>query len=364
MNRRNMRKYQKENSYWKKQFGKILRAMFTEYGIEYSIFAEEYGWSTATIRYWFSGRSLPQTVADISLFLRKNIVSNPITDEKIYRIASDSFAQQGELEVYHYIRSRCSSINEFAIEVLKICRCFAKNDFSIKDQMNKQYYSTGRIQAIVFDFDGTLTIGKHERTTWEDIWISLGYNIKACQELHLQYNRHEITHAEWCEKTGIMFRQRNLHREDVENIASKIHLIKGVRKTFLELQKRDIKIYIVSGSIFTIIKAVLKSNIQFIDGMTANRFNFDESGLFTSIIPTQYDFEGKAAYIRRIANELHISPDDILFVGNSLNDQFAYMSGAKTLCINPKLTDISNTKIWNNCIHSCGDLSEILDFIK
>ena len=63
------------------------------------------------------------------------------------------------------------------------------------------------------------------------------------------------------------------------------------------------------------------------------------------------------------ASELKISPADIWFVGNSVNDRFAYKSGAKTLCINPKLTDPTNQTVWNRCIPKCENLLEIFQYI-
>ena len=113
-----------------------------------------------------------------------------------------------------------------------------------------------------------------------------------------------------------------------------------------------------------VIRSVLGAIYQYVDGIKANEFRFDnESGILLEIIGTKYDFEGKAYYISEIAEELRISPHDILFVGNSINDQSAYMSGARTLCINPKVTDILNQTVWNNCIPSCDNLWDIMKYI-
>ena len=152
-------------------------------------------------------------------------------------------------------------------------------------------------------------------------------------------------------------------RKDVEAVARRIKTIKGIRKTFVELEKRGILIYIVSGSIRTIIKTVLKKNIQFIEMIKANEFQFDDNDYLCDIIETTYDFEGKARFVNEISSELHISPRDILFVGNSINDQFVSLSGASTLCINPQHTDYSNKTVWNNYIQTCEDLTEILKFV-
>ena len=147
-------------------------------------------------------------------------------------------------------------------------------------------------------------------------------------------------------------------------IAEKIKLIEGVEKTFSALRDKDIKIFIVSGSIKLIIQTVLGSLNEYVDSIRANVFDFDDKNYLTRIVGTKYDFEGKAEYIRIIADDLQISPKDILFVGNSRNDQFVHKSGARTLCINPSLTDMTNTTIWDDYIETCENLTEILNYIK
>ena len=217
--------------------------------------------------------------------------------------------------------------------------------------------------AVVFDFDGTLTLGKYSKTTWESLWTELGYDVRVCQELHKKYDRKEITHSQWCMLTQENFISKHLKREMVVEIAKQIKLISGIEETFIELKNKDIKIYIVSGSIGTVIDNVLGDLTKYIEIIKANQFRYDESGNLIQIIGTNYDFEGKANFITEIAEELKISTKDILFVGNSINDRFACTSGAKTLCINPKLVDPTNSLIWNDCIQTCEDLREILNYI-
>lgn len=358
------REYKKDNTTWKQEFGVILSAIFKTYDLDYISFAEQYNWSPSTIRYWKTGRSLPQEgLTHLKDFFKNNLPLNDIHDDQIYEKIHAFFEKQKVEHIFYSLRKLYPTMNVFAGEVLSACCDFAKNNLSSLHMESNEVQPTGRTRAVIFDFDGTLTSGKTTRTTWESIWCSLGYDVKCCQELHLRFSRNEITHPQWCKLTEECFRQRNLHRQNIDKIASRIHLLKGVKATFQELQKRDIKIYIVSGSIMSVIRSVLGSNYQYIDGIKANQFRYNESGFLTEIIGTKYDFEGKANFISEVAAELKISPKDILFVGNSINDQFVYVSGARTLCINPKLTDITNRTIWNECILECRDLREILPYV-
>ena len=355
----------RDNADWKKQFGIFLKRFFDKYDLDYSCFAEKYHWSTSTIRYWFIGRSLPQRkgILNIKEYLSNNIPCNSRQDEQIYEEIKNFFAKQEAVSEYYNLRRLYPMMNQFSGEMLEVCYDIAKNKRSVIIKEHNYAKPTGKTQVVVFDFDGTLTSGKTNRTTWEGLWTSLDYDVKMCQDLHMRYDRNEITHAEWCKLTEEKFRERNLHRKTVENLASKIKLMQGTEETFQELQKRDIKIYIVSGSILLVIRSVIGDLYKYVDGIKANQFRFNQGGFLTEIVGTKYDFEGKAAFITEIALELNVSPKDILFIGNSVNDRFAHISGARTLCINPKLTDPTNRTIWNDCIQTCEDLTEIIKYL-
>jgi len=223
---------------------------------------------------------------------------------------------------------------------------------------------SGFTRAVVFDFDGTLTEVSSVRTTWESIWVALGYDVQECRDLHTEFDKKRITHEQWCDLTTAKFKAKNLHRDCLSDIADSIKLIHGCHDVFHELHKRFIKIFIVSGSILFVIQKVINGLYKYVDDVKANDFKFSSCGILTEIIGTKFDFEGKASYITNIANNLRVSPDDILFVGNSYNDKYAYLSGARTLCINPKDTDPSNFTVWNDCIYECTDLTQILKFVR
>lgn len=355
----------RDNTVWKRQFGVILKRLFSMCKLDYTYFTGTYHCSESTVRYWFSGRNLPQpqTLNQLKEFFVTNMINDEIHNEQIYEEISCFFAHQDALEVYHTLRRLYPEINNFVAEVLSTCYDFSKQKFALAQLAEGEIVPTNKTQAVVFDFDGTLTSGKTGRTTWERLWMDLGYSVKVCQELHLRYDRKEITHAEWCKLTEERFCERRLHKDMVNKISSEINLIKGIRETFLALENQNIKIYIVSGSIRSVIRSVLGGLCEYIETIKANEFRFDSRGYLTEIIGTKYDFEGKATFISEIATELAISPKDILFVGNSINDRFAYISTARTLCINPRLTDTTDRTVWNECIPTCDDLTEILNYL-
>lgn len=364
--------YGDNKEYWRKKFGTILRTIFDIYDVsdknfsEYSDKVLNYAITDSAVRKWFTGKRLPhKSSLQIIVCFLESLNEKQRDKKKENRVYVEVESHFGEryLGVFHRIKNDAKNVNEFIQAVLQYCMKNAKTNVALNNE--QEICSTGQTKAVVFDFDGTLTCGKTNRTTWESIWTALGYSVTDCQDLQRKFIRDEITHEEWCQITQEKFVARNLHKAEVENIAKRIKLLPGVRETFAKLEEKNIKIYIVSGSIFDVIKKVLGSSIHhYIDGIKANYFFYNDNGSLSKIVGTKYDFEGKAEFLREISRELQVSTKDILFVGNSFNDRFAYQSGARTLCINPKETDPTDAKVWNYYIKSCKDLTEIMKYIS
>ena len=60
-------------------------------------------------------------------------------------------------------------MNQFSGEMLEVCYDIAKNKRSVIIKEHNYAKPTGKTQVVVFDFDGTLTSGKTNRTTWEGL---------------------------------------------------------------------------------------------------------------------------------------------------------------------------------------------------
>lgn len=232
-----------------------------------------------------------------------------------------------------------------------------------------KYFQKGarkHIKAIVFDFDGTLTKNNEARSSWEKIWVRLGYKVYDCQKYYQMYKAGDIDHQTWCDLTCRAFKKKNFSKDILMEIAKDIQLMEGAIEVLLKLKNEDnLKLYIVSGSIFELIENVFGDSIEdLFDGHMANTFIFHTNNKLSKIIGTQYDFEGKAEYIKKIVNDEGLeSASEVLFIGNSDNDEYAYKSGAQTLCFNPRLTNGSNKKIWNKQFNA-DTYFDLYDFIQ
>lgn len=220
-------------------------------------------------------------------------------------------------------------------------------------------------KAVVFDFDGTLTKPYLGYNTWETIWTELGYPVEYCEKYHRMFSNKEITHDEWCEITEKYFKEKNLTKNIIVKAAERAELLDDVYEAITYLKSKGMLLYILSGSIKQYIELVLGKNITdcFVE-IKANRFIFDSQGKLEGIIGTPYDFEGKARFVNKIMVDKKLSPKEIIYIGNSFNDEFVYESGVETLCVNPQGTDYYDGKIWHNYIRNVKSLKDILPFVE
>lgn len=228
---------------------------------------------------------------------------------------------------------------------------------------NSESRSIFKTKAVVFDFDGTLTMPNGNLTTWEDIWIYLDYDINECAELHTRFSRSEITHKKWCDLTESRFKRQKLHKDQLDVIADNIQLLAGTKEVIHNLSDSGVDLFICSGSIDYIINRVLGPLKHKFLEIKSNRFLFNREGYLNEIKGTRYDFEGKANYINQIAKEYFYEPHEILFVGNSLNDEWAFESGATTLCINPSMTNPTRSYQWIYSMRNVKDLNAIMEYV-
>ncbi len=224
--------------------------------------------------------------------------------------------------------------------------------------------SKAKYKAVVFDFDGTLVDPNSLKTTWQRLWLSLGYDLDICKYLHSRFDKQEITHQEWCNITAQYFVARGMSRGNIKTVADGIAKIEGLHDTLTKFYESGVKLYIVSGSIKEIIDIVLGDDVKFFDDISANKFIFNREGKLLKIDGTDFDFEGKAEYVKKLSDRLEIPAKEILFVGNSFNDAHVYKSGARTLCVNPTLTNSHNRKYWHDTIDEMTNLTEILKYCE
>ena len=215
--------------------------------------------------------------------------------------------------------------------------------------------------AVMFDFDGTLT--HKSPNIWKKIWQDLGYETGSgsyFSQLFVRFMTNNITHQEWCDLTCEAFKKGNFNRSMSKPIIEQIKIIDGAEEVFKMLKENGVSLHIVSGNFDTVMKEVLGNKTKYFDSINGNKLVFDEQGKIKQIIGTNYDFEGKARFINEFKERTGTKAEDICFVGNGDNDEWAHLSGCKTICINPENTESKNTTKWHVAFENVTNLTQIL----
>ena len=203
------------------------------------------------------------------------------------------------------------------------------------------------MKTIIFDFDGTLT--KKHQNVWKYLWKELGYNTgknSAQGTLFELFIRNKITYEKWVELTAYYFKKAGLNKSLLNKAIDDTVVLDGCLELFKYLKQKGYDIHIVSGGVKEVICKSIGSSIKFCTNIVSNDFIFNNNGYLETIKTTPYDYEGKALYIQKLINEKGIAPTDILFVGNSDNDEYVYKTGCHTLCINAETKNANNTTIY------------------
>lgn len=278
-----------------------------------------------------------------------------------------------EYETYENAEERIKTVKkERAEAIMNIldCNLTQEDESSIMANFYKAYkgrkrfYPVDKAKVVVFDFDGTLTRVKDNRSSWELIWLYLGYSLNDCGSLYRQFMNKEFDHQEWCDITARKFSQRDFKSSDMSKIAQNVTLIDGTVETLNFLKEKGIKLYICSGAMDDLITTIFGGEERkLFDEIVCNKFSYDRGGCLKAIQGTQYDFEGKADFIKMVIEKNKIAPEECIFIGNSDNDVWAYESGAKTLVVNPYKINGMSRKEWKYYLVKMDNLNEIIPFI-
>lgn len=217
------------------------------------------------------------------------------------------------------------------------------------------------MKTIVFDFDGTLTKKSHE--IWTKMWEAIDA-LDVDYKLFKQYRNKEFDYNEWCKRIENEYKLRGFNRELLSKVSQGMSLMDNLEETLTILKQRGYHLYIISGGVDKVIYDKLGDLSKYFDGIYACKFEFDNNGILKHIEPTRYEEEGKKLFIDEYCKKTKTSPKEITFIGNGDNDEYVYLSGCKTICINPtKNTNHSNSTIWHQVIKNSESMKDILDYL-
>lgn len=186
---------------------------------------------------------------------------------------------------------------------------------------------------ICMEVDGILLQGF--QYSWQEIWKYLGYDDELRRIGMQQYLNGEISYAEWCEFCQEHFVSAGLKREDFAEITKPFGVIKGLHEGIAQLKEQGAVVAIISGGVDTFLEAMIPDCQEIFDHIFINRFEFNANGRLAGIVPTHYDFEGKAECIENLQLRYGISAHQSTFIGGDLNDTYAAKVSGTSIAWNP-----------------------------
>lgn len=217
------------------------------------------------------------------------------------------------------------------------------------------------MKTVIFDFDGTLT--QKNQNIWKLLWESLGYKTDKTSIYSKLYIEHcikkTITRNQWFNLTCVAFKKKGMTKQTLNDVSSKIKLIDGADELIKNLYNKGFSLHIVSGCLKQSIEYVLGDLKKYFTNIESNEAIFDANDKLVKLKATDFDFKGKADYINNLMKETNSKPSEFIFIGNGDNDEWVYLTGCKTICINPDKTNHTNRQIWNDSFNNVSNIQEI-----
>ncbi len=231
--------------------------------------------------------------------------------------------------------------------------------------LNKKDGPSGPYKVVAFDFDGTILRGKGFKYSWKRIWRYLGYNDNLRKSLFRKYLDNEISYKDWCKECLFYFKQKKLHRNQFKDIVRGLRVTKNLYEAIECLKHNNITTAIISGGVDTFIAESIKDYDILFDYIFINKFEFDERGFLSNIIPTKYDFYGKIKGLEEICKRRGVDLSSAVFVGEGKNDAYIISEMRKrnkglTIAYPPNSTEVeirAHIEIRQN------DLMQIIPYI-
>jgi phosphoserine phosphatase len=202
-----------------------------------------------------------------------------------------------------------------------------------------------RYKLVVMDLDGTLIRGNDFEFSWEAIWTDLRFSDDVQAELKREYGQRVArsrtpeeridAYASWCEQAVGMFADRRLSRDRLRTIAGRMRLTANCREALTRLHDVGIATAIVSGGVNTFLEDVFPDYREYVDFVFLNELTFAPDGRISGVVPTSYDFQGKAEAIDVLCERVGCSDQEVVFVGDRFNDEPALLKAKLAIAYPP-----------------------------
>lgn len=169
-----------------------------------------------------------------------------------------------------------------------------------------------------FDVDGTLI--DNVVFSWQVFHDYFQTDRHKRDDARKKFFNGEITYRQWAEHDIELWKGRNAKKDDFLKAMSHLKLMKGAMETLNKLKKKGLKLAIISGSLNIMLEKFIPNYEEFFDDVFLSRIYFDTQGNISKVEATEFDMDGKALALKKIAEREKISLKECVFVGDYLND--------------------------------------------
>lgn len=215
-----------------------------------------------------------------------------------------------------------------------------------------------RYKLVCFDVDGTLI--DNVTFSWQIFHDYFQTDKHRREDAKRKFFNGQITYKEWAEHDINLWRERNAKKQDFFKAIGHLRLMNGTIDTLTSLKKRGMKLAVISGSLNIMLEKFIPNYEEIFDDVFLSRIFFDEDGNITQIDATEYDMDGKALALRKIAEREGISLKECVFVGDYLNDLKIIQEAGLGIAFNCEYAELRKAA---NVVIDKKDLREILKHI-
>lgn len=215
-----------------------------------------------------------------------------------------------------------------------------------------------KYKLVCFDVDGTLI--DNVTFSWQIFHDYFQTDKHRREDARKKFFNGEITYLQWAEHDIALWKEKNAKKEDFLKAISNLRLMNGALETLSELKKQNLKLAIISGSLNVVLEKFIPNYEEIFDDVFLSRIYFDEKGNISKVDATEFDMDGKALALRKIAEREKIQLKECVFVGDYLNDMKIIQEAGLGIAFNCNYDELR--KAANVCIDK-KDLREILKHI-
>jgi phosphoserine phosphatase len=175
-----------------------------------------------------------------------------------------------------------------------------------------------KYKLVCFDVDGTLI--DNVKFSWQIFHGYFETDKHRREDAKNAFFSGKITYKQWAEHDISLWKECNARKQDFLNAMKDLRLMPGAMETLKELKKNKIKLAIISGSLSIILETFIPNYEEFFDDVFISRIYFGEDGSIAEIDATEYDMDGKALALKKIADKEKIKLEECVFIGDYLND--------------------------------------------